>query len=224
MTRRRLRRHLTYIVVFAIVLIVLAIWTRFASDDDDARAIYDLIKDMSLLIFTVVAAYLAAALQRRESFLQSLREEWRVIVDTKAELITYCDLPRATIEDYLTAYSRLSQAIDYMRIVYANVGETDDLIGLYPYEPLHDMRRALESIDPRSGRELGPEERSAARNAIWEAFNALREHFLDEFDLEEPQRPMIEPGARRGKRSGSRHPIGPARALHPPGKPGASGR
>ncbi len=36
-----------------------------------------------------------------------------------------------------------------MRSVYQNVGETNDLIGLYPYAPLHDMRRALQTLDPR---------------------------------------------------------------------------
>jgi hypothetical protein len=30
-----------------------------------------------------------------------------------------------------------------MRVVYANVGETTTLIGLYLFAPLHDMRRAL---------------------------------------------------------------------------------
>ena len=48
-----------------------------------------------------------------------------------------------------------SETIDNMRSVYQNVGETGDLIGLYPYAPLHDMRRALQTLDPRKNPNAG---------------------------------------------------------------------
>ncbi|MGI9408038.1 MAG: hypothetical protein ACR2O4_16800, partial [Hyphomicrobiaceae bacterium] len=97
-----------------------------------------------------------------------------------------------------------SRTIDHMRIVYANVGETEDLIGRYPYEPLHDMRKALERLDTRHGQPLGLHDRAVVRDTIWEAFNTLREHFLDEFDLEEPTMPILTPGSKRTKRPGAR--------------------
>jgi hypothetical protein len=89
-----------------------------------------------------------------------------------------------------------------MRIVYANVGETDELIGLYPYSPLHHMRITMESLDPRKGKPT-PEQRYAARGEIWDAFNAIREHFLDEFDIEEPTRPILIHRMKRLKRDGA---------------------
>lgn len=106
-------------------------------------------------------------------------------------------------QEYLKTYRRISQAIDYMRIVYRNVGETKNLIGYYPYEPLHDMRRALETVDPRTQQQITFQDRKQAKKKIIEAFYALRERFLDEFDLEEPSRPILEVASMRKKLPGA---------------------
>ena len=90
-----------------------------------------------------------------------------------------------------------------MRIVYSNVGETDELIGLYPYAPLHDMRRALQTIDPRASSSVTPEARRLARDAILQCFGALRENFLEELDLAPPSHPLLISGGRRLKGSGA---------------------
>jgi hypothetical protein len=106
------------------------------------------------------------------------------------------------LEDYLNAARQLSECIDNMRIVYANVGETDDMVGLYPYSPLHHMRVVMERLDPRIARATA-EQKYAARGEIWDAFNAVREHFLDEFDIAEPSRPILIHRMRRTKRDGA---------------------
>ena len=90
-----------------------------------------------------------------------------------------------------------------MRSVYRNVGETDDLVGLYPYAPLHDMRRALQTLDPRKTPSPDAEARNLVRDAILQSFYALRETFLEELDLEQPDHPLLISGGRRAKRSGS---------------------
>ena len=92
-----------------------------------------------------------------------------------------------------------------MRSVYQNVGETGDLIGLYPFAPLHDMRRALQTLDPRKSinAETDAEQRNLARDCILQSFYALRETFLEELDLEEPDHPLLISGGRRAKKSGS---------------------
>jgi hypothetical protein len=89
-----------------------------------------------------------------------------------------------------------------MRIVYRNAGETDGLVGLYPYAPLHDMRRALETLDPRNA-EITAEQKNLVRAAILQSFYALRETFLEELDLEAPQHPLLISGARRLKAPGA---------------------
>jgi hypothetical protein len=168
-----------------------------------AGDLYEYLKDMSLVLVTVVAAYLANVFQKRSKFVESLEEEWRGIVRTKSALYTFCEKQYASTDDYLAAFCRISETIDNMRIVYRNIGETANLVGLYPYAPLHDMRRALQSIDPRKRSEIPPEEKKLARDAILQSFYALRENFLEELDLGEPDHPLTVSVARRLKEPGS---------------------
>jgi hypothetical protein len=158
---------------------------------------------MSLLIATGGVAYLANVYQKRSNFVESLEEEWRGIVRTKSALYTFCEKPFPSTDDYLAAFCRISETIDNMRIVYCNAGETESLVGLYPYAPLHDMRRALQSIDPRKRSEIPAEERKLVRDAILQSFYALRENFLEELDLDEPEHPLLISGGRRLKLPGA---------------------
>ncbi len=168
-----------------------------------ATDVYDYLKDMSLVLVTVVAAYLANVFQKRSKFIERLEEEWRGIVRTKSALHGFCEKPDATADDYVNAFCRISETLDNMRVVYANVGETSRLIGLYPFAPLHDMRRALQSIDPRKRSGILPDERRLVRDAILQSFYALRENFLIELDIDEPDHPIIVAGARRRKHPGA---------------------
>lgn len=212
MTRASLNRTLrnAYVVLGLVLLISIAAkladripgvagteWARIGTD------LYDYLKDMSLVLVTVVAAYLANVFQKRSKFVASLEEEWRGMVRTKSALYAFCENPSPSGEDYLTAFCRISETIDNMRIVYSNAGETDDLVGLYPYAPLHDMRRALQSIDPRKRSNVTREERKLVRDAILQSFYALRENFLEELDLEAPSHPLLISGARRLKGAGA---------------------
>lgn len=201
MTRRELNRIVKITVFALIVLIGLALGAKMTGFQW-ALNFYDFIRDTSLLIVTVVAAYLAQVFQKRNTFLQNLREQWKEIVETKAALIYYCHQENPTLEDYLVASRQLSETIDNMRIVYRNVGETDELIGLYPFSPLHHMRHVMDILDPRVNKPTA-EDKFKARGEIWDAFNAVREHFLDEFDIEEPTRPVLLHGMKRKKRDGA---------------------
>jgi|SRR5688572_3711057 hypothetical protein len=201
MTRKRQSGILKIVVTSIVALIGLALAAKL-SGFGWALSIYDLIRDTSLLIVTIIAAYMAHIYQKRSTFLQNLREQWHEIVHAKGELIYYCHLEKPTLDDYLLTARELSECLDTMRIVYRNVGETKELVGIYPYTPLHHMRITLESLDPRKGTPT-PEARYAARGEIWDAFNAVREHFLDEFDIEEPTRPILIFRMKRTKRDGA---------------------
>lgn len=172
-------------------------WERALND------VYEYLRDMSLLIATGGVAYLTNVFQKRSGFTESLEEEWRGIVRTKATLYTFCEKPFPSTEDYLAAFSAISSTIDNMRIVYRNVGETESLIGLYPYAPLHDMRRALQTLDPRKRQDIASDERKLVRDAILQAFYALRETFLEELDLEEPNHALLATASRRLKQDGA---------------------
>ena len=212
MTRRSLNRTLRFVYILLIGVLALSLVSKVGPHVPLLatspfvpifEGVYDYLKDMSLVLVTVVAAYLANIFQKRAAFVDALKQEWRGVVDTKLALVTYCEKTYPTTDDYLEAYCRIAGAIDNMRIVYKNVGETDDLIGLYPFSPLHDMRRAIEKLDPRDNSKINGEDRAMVRAAIEQTFYALRERFLDELDLEEPTNPLTAAVSRRLKRSGA---------------------
>jgi hypothetical protein len=167
------------------------------------KDIYDYLKDMSLVLITVIAAYLANVFQKRSLFLNALKEVWRNMVKAKSTLFTYTQFENPSQEQYFAAFCAISESLDNMRAVYRNVGETETLIGLYPYAPLHDMRRALQTLEPMSGRVVTTEERKLARDAILQSFYALRETFLEEMDLEAPDNPLLIYNGRRIKKPGA---------------------
>lgn len=167
------------------------------------KDVYEYLKDMALVFVTVVAAYLANVFQKRQQFISALKEEWRDIIKAKSALYTYTQLEKPTTEDYLQAFCTISETIDNMRTVYENVGESEGRIGLYPFAPLHDMRRALQWLEPRKRGDISPEDRKLARDAILQSFYAVREGFLGELDLEAPDDPLLIYGARRLKKPGA---------------------
>ncbi len=201
MTRKHLRRVLFRNFLFFTLVLVGAMVCKL-SDLKVLNSAYEFIRDMSLIFVTLAAAYLANVFQKRSNFLQSLREEWREIVDTKSTLIAYCEDPDASAKDFIDTSKHISRTIDYMRIVYKNIGETKKYIGRYPYEPLHDMRKALESIDPRRKNDISFQEKQMVKDEIIQLFQALRENFLEEFDLPEPSSPVLEKNSRRKKTNG----------------------
>jgi hypothetical protein len=211
MTRHSVDRTLSrlYWLLFLILLILLA--AKFADESmglppqivSVVKNFYEFMRDMSLLIATGGVAYLSNIFQKRSKFVESLEEEWRNIVRTKSALLTYCDKPYLGTDDYLAAFSRISETIDTMRIVYRNAGETDGLVGLYPFAPLHDMRRALQTLDPRLMPEISQDQKKLVKDTILQAFYGLREVFLEELDLEEPQHTLLISGARRLKVPGA---------------------
>jgi hypothetical protein len=212
MTRRSLSRKLRGVYVFLGVIIVIALLAKIAdhlgfprggAGDSVLKDVYEFLKDMSLLIATGGVAYVTNIFQQRHAFIESLREEWRDIIAAKSALFAFTQTEQPTPEQYLAAFCKLSETIDNMRIVYKNVGETDALIGLYPYAPLHDMRRVLQTLEPRKNPAPPEEERKLARDAILSSFYALRETFLEELDLEEPTHPLLIFGGRRTKRPGT---------------------
>ena len=212
MTRTSVDRTLRSLYWLIAILLAISIGAKFASLvrglagtplEGFAKDVYEWLRDMSLLIATGGVAYLTNVFQKRSKFVESLEEEWRNIVRTKSVLLNYCNKPYHSTDDYLIAFSRISETIDTMRIVYRNAGETDGLIGLYPFAPLHDMRRALQTLDPRNPVAASEDQNKLVRDAILQAFYALRETFLIELDLEQPSHPLLISGAHRLKVPGA---------------------
>ena len=172
MTRSSLRRTLRRAYWILGIVLVVSIVAKLADHipglagsaaERLLKDIYDYLKDMSLVLVTVVAAYLANVFQKRSLFLNALKEEWRNIVKAKSAVFTYTQLEKPSQEQYLAAFCAISECVDNMRAVYSNVGETQKLIGLYPYAPLHDIRRALQTLKPTPARIATADERDLAR-------------------------------------------------------------
>lgn len=212
MTRSSLRRTLRRSYWVLGFVLVLSLATKLAghipglaggSLEALARDVYDYMRDMALVFVTVVAAYLASVFQKRHNFVEALRREWHDIIKAKSALFAFTQIEAPTQKEYVTAFCAISESIDNMRSVYKNVGETGSLLGLYPYEPLHDMRRALQTLEPRKNPTLGEQQRTDARKAILEGWYALREQFLEELELEPPDNPLLVPKSRRTKTAGA---------------------
>ena len=161
---------------------------------------YEYLRDMSLLIATG-----GDVLFRLRALELGVGEERRLRGDDVAPLLLErFHEARSLLEQVGDVRdTAVSETIDNMGSVYQNIGETDDLIGLYPYAPLHDMRRALQTLDPRKNPNPDAEARNLVRDAILQSFYALRETFLEELDLQAPDHPLLISGGRRAKKSGA---------------------
>jgi hypothetical protein len=154
----------------------------------------------------VVALYVGSLFQRRSGFIDNLRKEWVEIVEAKTNLIMFCKSPSHGAKEAIEAWGRLSVVIDRMRVIYRNVHESKSRLGLYPYEPLHDMRKLWEEKILQCITKLAEYDEQyyqSVEDDITESFRAIREVFIDELDLEAPTDPIIERGARRRKKEGA---------------------
>jgi hypothetical protein len=212
MTRSTLKATMRRVYALLGLVLAISLFAKFVDHIPSLRGsgleavlkdAYEFLRDMSLLIATGGVAYITNVYQKRSSFIAALKEEWRDIIAAKSALFSYTQLERPTLELYLTTFCTLSETIDNMRSVYQNIGETGDMVGLYPYAPLHDMRRALQTLDPRKNPAPDAQGRALVRDAILQSFYALRETFLEELDLEEPEHPLLISGGRRAKVSGA---------------------
>jgi hypothetical protein len=211
MTRSTLRRSLRRIYFLLFVLLAVSLFAKLADHvpglagtglEKILKDLYEFLRDMSLLIATGGVAYITNLFQKRSSFLDSLKHEWHDIIEAKSALLQFMHKTAPSHEEYVAAFVRLSETLDNMRAVYRNVGETDELIGLYPFTPLHDMRRILQTLDPKDPASASVD-RKLARDTMLRSFYALREHFLEELDIEEPDQPLLHRGARRLRLPGS---------------------
>lgn len=186
MTKQKLLANVLGVISLLLILLLVAIFSRIYFRSEIS---YSIIKDFTPLLISVAAAYLAYCFQRRQAFLVSLRDLWKEMVDAKIELVEYTHNIKPDQSSFRRTHRSLSKAIDLVRGVYKNVGETDKQLGLYPFEPLHDMRRSLDTL---GFVDVTHEKQLEARDEIIRSWNALRYVFLKEFSTPEPPHPITE--------------------------------
>ncbi len=194
MTKVQLRRNVFGVIISLLVVFFTAVFLRDALHSVGG---YNTIKDFSSLFIAISAAYLAFCFQRRQVFLASLKDLWKEMVDTKADLFDYTHNPHPDQAAFGSAHRSLMRTIDLVRGVYINVGESESDVGLYSFEPLHDMRKLLDDL---GFSDASPERRYKARQRMLQAWYSLRFAFLKEFSRPSPVHPITEPWSRDGRR------------------------
>lgn len=184
MTKKQLQLNVVGTILLLLCAAALLFFVRLGLGN---RELYDVMKDCMPILLGASAAYLAYCFQRRQNFLTALRDLWKVAVEAKAELIDYTHNPKPDQAAFGKAHRSISTAIDLVRGVYKNVGECDADVGLYSFEPLHCMRRALEAI---GFHDIAPGRQAEQRTEIIDRWYAFRRNFLKEFSLPEPRHPI----------------------------------
>jgi hypothetical protein len=195
MTKKMLLFRLRCVGLFLTALIVAGVLLRVLFGEPT----FEVFKDLLPVAIGIAAVYLAHVFQQRSMFIQALRCLWSGIIEAKNELLAYANLPKPTLESYAKAYRAIASAIDEMRGVYRNIGEDKEYVGYFPYEPLHDMRKALEELGHEN---ITAETRQHAWDAIQQAWLAMRYNFLSEFETPEPTHPILTRGSQRTQKRG----------------------
>lgn len=212
MTRTVLTRWLIAATVLMAAVMAFAIFARIHGAVDRPEALrphsvaawtaaYAMLASFSSIIIAVPGAWLAFCFNRRNAFLTTLNEVWREMVDAKNQCIRYTLAPSDAT--YAEAWLSLSSAIDGMRSVYRNVGESRTAIGLFPFEPLHDMRKTLEAAPARLAAATGDKAvlRGEIQAELTDSWQALRAEFLRELGAPFPTHPITQRNYRDPRRT-----------------------
>lgn len=147
---------------------------------------------LSPLVVSVPAAYLAHCFQQRALFVNSLRKLWSDAVKAKGLLVRYCLSAGQT--DYYEAWTGLSNVVDEVRAVYRNIDETDQQVGTRSFEPLMDMLREFEQLEPSA---KAPPPFAQVQTNVDASWKAFQDAFLEEFDRPKPSSFITEKGVQR---------------------------
>lgn len=183
MTKRQLIFWFSMASIVYVIAVVAGVLIRIY-DTTTSLVIYSTYKDMIPFIIAIPAAWLGYCLQRRSSYLQQLRILWSTLVKAvqKANQYTYIKSPSR--EQYSETLCCLSAAIEETRGVFMNIGEKDNKIGLYPFEPIKDIFGLISDLD--CDKQLTEVERKETRNKIYVLWADMRRELLKEFDREVP--------------------------------------
>jgi hypothetical protein len=177
MTKRSLARRIWWVMVLYAAAVAIAVVIRVI-DSSVTGVWYSTYKDLIPFLIALPAAWLGYCLQRRNSYMQQLRSLWSTLVETIQDANQYNDVCR-----------KLSIAIDEIRGVFMNIGESDETSekigkGLYPFESMKDIHQLITVAG--FGESTSPEALSVVRQKMFALWKEVRDALLKEFDREEP--------------------------------------
>lgn len=186
MTKKTIYNWFIAAIIYFALLIIVGIALSIV-DQSDKRILFSTFKDLMPLFISIPAAWLGYCAQRRSAYLQQLRSLWSKLIDTIQSAIQYTHTECPSQAEYLSILVKLSSAIDEVRGLFCNIGETDNKIGLYPFEPLKDIYGLIEKL--YYGDKFSSKEAIEARKKVFALWKDVRQELLKEFDREEPTFP-----------------------------------
>ncbi len=186
MTRSTLTKALWKVVIALVMLLIIGIVLKSLYPEKD-HPVYSTYKDLVPILLGIPAAYLAYCFNLRNAHLQTLRSLWSNTIKAIQKARDYCYLRDLTYPEYSATLSGLSAAIDEVRGVFKNLGETHSKIGLYPFEPLKEIFELVKALKPiPTTTEQQKLDTKVEIDAHWKK---LRTKFLRELERSEPDHP-----------------------------------
>ena len=186
MTKKSIFRAFVAAIVFFVFLLIGGILIS-VFDHTQGRIVFSTFKDLLPLFLGIVAAWLGYCVQRRSAYQQQLRILWSKLVEAVQVAAQYTYLQTPTQDQYANALTKLSIAIEEVRGVFVNLGENDSEIGLYPFEPIKDIRGLISDLG--FGESFNKKIANESRKKVFALWKDVRKEILKEFDREEPTFP-----------------------------------
>jgi hypothetical protein len=178
------RKNVIVIIAFYALAIIFAIWLRIEAPSD--RVAYSIFDDVKPLIVAIPAAWFGYCLQRRQSYLKDVRDLWTKMVNAVQDCIQYTYGAAVTQVDYGRTLRGMSVVIDDLRAVFANLGEDQRSVGIYPFDELKEISKAVSKLGCDAS--FSPKAAESARKVIVEHWSQLRASFLLELKTERNKR------------------------------------
>lgn len=147
---------------------------------------YSALKDATPFALALPATLLTYAFQRRISYLQTLRSLYSDITNAISRAIQYTKSGERELAEWDVVLSDISRVIEGVRAVYVNLNETSDNRGIYPFQPLKDIHKALLSCPPGTDEP----DRERIESLVTANWQDVRRRFLLEFDRSVPTWPV----------------------------------
>ena len=153
-------------------------------DSSQDEFLYNTFKDLVPLIIVIPALWLGYYFHRRLAYLKDVRELWSKIVSVVQESIQYTHLNAPGQSEYGNVLNNLSIAMEEMRAVFANISESEENIGLFPFETIKTIHGKISSLN--FGSKFNTADAKKVRRQIIDLWKDFRKHFLTELERSVP--------------------------------------
>jgi len=177
MNEKIFRWNVFLVISVYVVAIIIGIKLRKPDISCDDHT-YTTFKDLIPLVIAIPAAWLGYCFQRRQSYLKDIRDLWSKMVAAVQDAIQYTHLNAPAQSDYARVLKGLSIAIDEVRGVFANVGEAEQQVGIFPFEGLKAIYQEISALGFEKG--FSQHRAPVARKEILESWTNLRRGYLKE--------------------------------------------